>query len=589
MRLFDDAGGGGNGWAGEPLIVDSFAGGGGASTGIEMALGRSPDIAINHNADALAMHEVNHPETLHLSKNIWQVDPLEAVGNRPVGLAWFSPDCKHFSKAKGGRPVKRSIRDLAWVVVLWARRVRPQVIMLENVEEFRDWGPVSADGKPCAERKGQTFAQWTGELRRLGYRLEFRELRGFNYGAPTIRKRFFMIARRDGRPIVWPKATHGRPDDPDVIAGRKKPWRTAAEIIDWSLPCPSIFETSAEIFEKHGVRAVRPLADATMRRIARGVVRYVLEAKKPFVVTFAQQGGGNRSPDDPLHTVTASPKDQNAIVVPSFVGCGGRAGESAPRGGDEPSRDAQARERRGGTQTAKADGCVVAAHLTKFQTGSTGSQLDEPAPTVTANSYVKRPGGAAPIGIVAASMQAISPRVGEMSDRTGGRPGRISRGTPLCRLRRHLPHRGGDYRRRDRAHPGRDGAWRSLSFRRDALGNRHQANRRTDGHWDDIGQPRNRRALSRAALWRAARGEERSDGERNQRAGAAHAAGGSAGAGRGAGRQRRLARGGAPDVLLRRGRGRHRSGPRAGRAAADRHGGRKPPWRCGGLPCPAQQ
>ena len=420
MRLFDDAGGGGNGWAGEPLIVDSFAGGGGASTGIEMALGRSPDIAINHNADALAMHEVNHPETLHLSKNIWQVDPLEAVGNRPVGLAWFSPDCKHFSKAKGGRPVKRSIRDLAWVVVLWARRVRPQVIMLENVEEFRDWGPVSADGKPCAERKGQTFAQWTGELRRLGYRLEFRELRGFNYGAPTIRKRFFMIARRDGRPIVWPKATHGRPDDPDVIAGRKKPWRTAAEIIDWSLPCPSIFETSAEIFEKHGVRAVRPLADATMRRIARGVVRYVLEAKKPFVVTFAQQGGGNRSPDDPLHTVTASPKDQNAIVVPSFVGCGGRAGESAPRGGDEPSRDAQARERRGGTQTAKADGCVVAAHLTKFQTGSTGSQLDEPAPTVTANSYVKRPGGAAPIGIVAASMQAISPRVGEMSDRTEG-------------------------------------------------------------------------------------------------------------------------------------------------------------------------
>lgn len=412
---------------GKALIVDSFAGGGGASTGIEMALGRSPDIAINHNADALAMHEVNHPDTLHLSKNIWQVDPMEAVGHRRVGLAWFSPDCKHFSKAKGGRPVKRSIRDLAWVVVLWARRVRPEIIMLENVEEFRDWGPVTAEGKPCRERKGQTFALWTAELKRLGYRMEWRELRACDYGAPTIRKRFFMIARRDGRPIVWPEPTHGKPDDPDVIAGRKKPWRTAAEIIDWSLPCPSIFDSAAEIMDKHGVRAIRPLADATMKRIARGVVRYVLEAKKPFIVsvahgysggrreypiddpigaqtsggnghavavpvfTYAQQGGGNRAPDQPLHTITASPKDQNAVIVPAFVGCGGRAGQSPPRGGDQPT----------GTLTAKADSCVVAAHLTKFQTGSTGSGLDEPAPTVTANSYVKRPGGAAPIGVVA--------------------------------------------------------------------------------------------------------------------------------------------------------------------------------------------
>ncbi len=392
--LFDTVAPAGRGTPGEWLIVDSFAGGGGASTGIEIALGRSPDIAINHSADALAMHEVNHPETLHLSKNIWQVDPMEAVGNRTVGLAWFSPDCKHFSKAKGGRPVKRSIRDLAWVVVLWAKRVRPKIIILENVEEFRHWGPVTAEGRPCSERKGETFARWSADLKRLGYRMEWRELRACDYGAPTIRKRFFMIARRDGRPIVWPAVAHGPPHDPDVIAGRKKPWWTAAEIIDWSLPCPSIFDSAAEIFDKHGVRAIRPLADATMRRIARGVVRYVLEAKKPFVVTFAQQGGGNRSPDVPLHTVTASPKDQNAIVVPSFVGCVGRAGQSAPRGGDEPL----------GTQTAKADGCVVAAHLTKFQTGSTGSGLNEPAPTVTANSYIKKPGGAAPIGIVAATM-----------------------------------------------------------------------------------------------------------------------------------------------------------------------------------------
>lgn len=371
---------------GEPLIVDSFAGGGGASTGIEMALGRSPDIAINHDGDALAMHEVNHPDTLHLSKNIWQVDPLDVVGHRRVGLAWFSPDCKHFSKAKGGRPVKRSIRDLAWVVVLWAKRARPEVIILENVEEFRDWGPVSEDGRPCAERKGETFKRWAGELKRLGYRLEFRDLRACDYGAPTIRRRLFMIARRDGQPIVWPQPTHGRPDDPDVVAGKKKPWRTAAEIIDWSLPCPSIFETAAEIKEKWGVRAIRPLADATMKRIARGVVRYVLEAKKPFIVrtdmASAAARNGVNPVEDPLRTLTTA--GSHAIVVPSFVGCGGRAGQSAPRGGDEPL----------GTQTAKADGCVVAAHLSRFTQNGVGQGADEPLDTVMA--------GAPKFGVVAA-------------------------------------------------------------------------------------------------------------------------------------------------------------------------------------------
>lgn len=392
-----------------PLIVDSFAGGGGASTGIEMALGRSPDIAINHSADALAMHAVNHPATLHLSKNIWQVDPIDVVGHRRVGLAWFSPDCKHFSKAKGGRPVKRNIRDLAWVVVLWARRVRPEVIILENVEEFQDWGPVSADGKPCPERKGETFKLWTAQLRRLGYKLQFRELRACDYGAPTIRKRFFMIARRDGRPIVWPEPTHGAPDDPDVIAGQeearrtggstgkhKRPWRTAAEIIDWSIPCPSIFDSAEEIMAKHGLRAIRPLADATMRRIARREMRYVIESKRPFIVRTDMHEGAARNGvnaiDEPLRTQTTA--GSHAVVVPTFVGCGGRAGQSAPRGGDQPL----------GTQTAKADGCVVAAHLAKFQSKSTGASLDAPAPTVTANSYVKRPGGAAPIGMVAATM-----------------------------------------------------------------------------------------------------------------------------------------------------------------------------------------
>lgn len=366
MRLFDDIGAGFGRTAdtGQSLIVDSFAGGGGASTGIEMALGRSPDIAINHDADALALHEVNHPATLHLSKNIWHVDPFEAVGHRRVGLAWFSPDCKHFSKAKGGRPVKRNIRDLAWVVVLWARRARPAVIILENVEEFQDWGPLveREPGKwmPCPERKGQTFRKWVSDLKRLGYRVEFRQLRACDYGAPTIRKRFFMIARCDGLPITWPEPTHGSPDDPDVIAGRKKPWRTAAEIIDCSLPCPSIFDTAEEIFAKFGVRAIRPLAEATMKRIARGIVRYVLEAKKPFIVV-ANHGGDHfrgQGLEEPTHVVTAA-RDAWGLVVPSLVGCGGRAGQSAPRGGDQPL----------GTQTAKADGCVVAAHLVETAHG----------------------------------------------------------------------------------------------------------------------------------------------------------------------------------------------------------------------------
>lgn len=346
-----------------PLIVDSFAGGGGASTGIEMALGRSPDIAINHNAAALAMHEANHPGTLHLSKNIWQVDPLEAVGNRPVGLAWFSPDCKHFSKAKGGKPVKRNVRDLAWTVVLWAKRARPAIIILENVEEFQDWGPLiyAEDGacKPCPDRRGETFKEWVSQLKRLGYKVEFRQLVAADYGAPTTRKRLFLIARRDGQKIVWPAPTHGKPADLDVIAGRKLPWRTAAEIIDWSLPCPSIFETSEEIMAKHGLRAVRPLADATMARVARGVKRYVLDAAKPFI-----------------------------------VGCGGRMGQSPERSVDRPAQ----------TLTAKADACLVVPSVIKFQSGSTGSPVTDPLPTVTANSFHKRPGGAAPIGLLAPVM-----------------------------------------------------------------------------------------------------------------------------------------------------------------------------------------
>jgi DNA (cytosine-5)-methyltransferase 1 len=355
------------------LIVDSFAGGGGASTGIEMALGRSPDYAINHDPEALALHAANHPETVHLSKNIWQVDPIDVVGRRPVGLLWASPDCKHFSKAKGGKPVKRNIRDLAWTVVLWAKRARPRVIILENVEEFRDWGPLVETEPglfvPCKDRKGQTFRQWVGELKRLGYRVEWRELRACDYGAPTTRKRLFLIARRDGRPIVWPAATHGRPDDAEVISGRKKPWRTAAEIIDWSLPCPSIFLTKEE---GRAVGANRPLAEATMARIAKGVKRYVIDAPTPFIVPITHTGAPRVHPiGEPVRTVTTARRGEHALVVP---------------------------------------------HVTKFRENSVGVRMGEPLPTVTANGRVSRPGGAAPLGLVAPHLVRV--------DQTSGDPAR---------------------------------------------------------------------------------------------------------------------------------------------------------------------
>jgi DNA (cytosine-5)-methyltransferase 1 len=391
------------------IIIDSFAGGGGASTGIEMALGRSPDVAINHDADAIAMHEVNHPDTLHLNSNIWQIDPDEVMPGRQIGLAWFSPDCKHHSKAKGGKPLSRNIRDLAWVVVLWAQRRRPRVILLENVEEFQDWCPLDETDRPAAGRRGETFRKWVGEFKKLGYKVEWRELRACDYGAPTIRKRLFLVARCDGRPIVWPTPTHGNPKSEEVKSGKLQPWRTAAEIIDWTLPCHSIFLTKEE---GRAVGVNRPLAEATMARIAKGVQRYVIDAAEPFiisvahgfsggrreypmeeplgtvtgggiahglvvpVVTYAQQGGATRPADAPLHTVTASKKDQNAIIVPVIAGCGGRAGQSRPRSADEPLQ----------TVTAKADSVLAAVHLTKFSENSVGHLPDEPLHTVMAGA-----------------------------------------------------------------------------------------------------------------------------------------------------------------------------------------------------------
>lgn len=381
----------------KPMIIDSFAGGGGASTGIEAALGRSPDVAINHNAAALALHAANHPDTLHIDNNIWDVEPRWVTQGRKVQLLWASPDCKHFSKAKGGAPRDRNVRDLAWVVVKWAEDVRPDVICMENVEEFVTWGPVDEDGQPIKELAGVTFDLWIRRLKRAGYKVKWREMRACDYGAPTIRKRWFLVARCDGRPIRWPKPTHGNPDDPKVVKGKLKPWRTAAECIDWSLPCPSIFDSSAEIKVKHGLRAIRPLAANTLARVARGMKRYVLDAQRPFLVNLTH-GARLEAADEPFRTITGAHRGEKAVVVPSIVGCGGRAAQSRPRGGDEPCA----------TITAKADACLIAASLTRFNSGATGSDVRSPAPTVTANSWIKRPGGAAPMGVLAPYLASIA-------------------------------------------------------------------------------------------------------------------------------------------------------------------------------------
>ena len=298
-----------------PLIIDSFAGGGGASTGIERALGRGPDIAINHDAAALAMHAANHPDTHHITSDIWGVEPLEVTKGRHVELLWASPDCKHFSKAKGRAPKDRTIRDLAWVVVRWAEEVKPNVILLENVEEFQSWSPVGEDGQPVKGMEGVTFDLWRRRLRKAGYRVQFRELRACDYGAPTIRKRLFMVARRDGRPIVWPKPSHGDPRSAAVRKGRLKPWRTAADCIDWTRPCPSIFETKAAIKRRYGLDVRRPLVPNTMARIARGMKRYVLDAQEPFLVNLSH--GGQMEPGPaPLRTITGENRGEKAAVAP---------------------------------------------------------------------------------------------------------------------------------------------------------------------------------------------------------------------------------------------------------------------------------
>lgn len=369
----------------QEIFVDNFAGGGGASTGIEIGLGVTVAAAINHDPAAILMHKTNHPYTEHYQASVWDIDPREVCRGRPVAGAWFSPDCKHFSKAKGAALVNREIRGLAWITLRWAALVRPRVIMLENVEEFQTWGPVRK-GKPVKKLAGTTFRKFISQLRDLGYAVEYRELVAADLGAPTTRKRFVLIARCDGRPIVWPERTHAPRDSEEVRSGRLKPWRSAAEIIDWSLPCPSIFESKAEILEKYGLKAVRPLADNTMRRIIRGVDKFTIRSGEPFIVPTGYGERKGQAPrvhdiEEPLPTVVGSGKHNlcRPLLTPYLAECNHAGGGhiADPR---EPHK----------TITAKHTGGIVAPSLIQYHTEQTegvrASGLGVPINTVDASN-----------------------------------------------------------------------------------------------------------------------------------------------------------------------------------------------------------
>lgn len=358
------------------IFADNFSGGGGASTGIELAIGMPVTIAINHDPDAIAMHKANHPYTEHYEESVWDIDPVEVCRGRKVALAWFSPDCKHFSKAKGGKPVDKNIRGLAWVTLRWAATVKPRVIILENVEEFQTWGPLKADefGQmyPDPEKKGKTFNSFVRQLKSHGYEVEFKELKACDYGAPTIRKRFFMIARCDGRPIVWPEQTHG----PGKI-----PYRTAADCIDWSLPCPSIFDTKEEIKEKYGINAVRPLAGNTMKRIARGIQKFIIDNPRPFIVPIGYGEREGQKPrlqdiDKPLSTIVSSCKQYLCSPVMTAIGQTGFT-EDRSYPVNEPVR----------TIVSKAEQVVIAPTLIQYHSETKndearGQTVDKPILTI---------------------------------------------------------------------------------------------------------------------------------------------------------------------------------------------------------------
>lgn len=367
----------------DEIIVDNFAGGGGASTGIELAAGRPVNIAINHDAAAILLHKTNHPHTEHIQASVWDVDPEEVCAGRPVGLAWFSPDCKHFSKAKGAALVDRNIRGLAWIVLRWAGTVRPRVIILENVEEFQTWGPVRK-GKPVKSKSGQTFHKWLSQLEALGYAVEYRELVAADYGAPTTRKRFVLIARRDGQPIRWPERTHAPRDSEEVKAGKLLPWRSAAEIIDWTVPMYSIFASKQEIKEKYGVNAVRPLADNTMRRVIRGVDKFTIKSGKPFIVecnptmepfTFSNTGGSVGSPADaPVHTIRTA--GGQVLAAANLIQYHTEQSEDVRANGLDASLPTVDASNRYG---------LTAAHLVEFYGNGQAIDPEDPMHTVTSH------------------------------------------------------------------------------------------------------------------------------------------------------------------------------------------------------------
>jgi DNA (cytosine-5)-methyltransferase 1 len=362
------------------IIVDLFSAAGGASQGIFMATGRHPDVAVNHNRLAIANHELNHPQTEHFCQDVWSVDPCWVSRGRPVGLLWASPDCTHHSKAKGGPPnrdVRR--RDLAFVLTTkWVPALLPRILILENVEEFQNWGPLNKDGVPVKKAQGENFRGFCNALRHYGYAVEWNELVACDYGAPTSRKRLFLIARRDGEPIVWPEPTHGAPDSPEVLSGIRKPWRTAAEIIDWSLPCPSIFATKEEIKEKYGLSAQRPLAETTLRRIAKGLQRYVLDTASPFIVNLnhTKKDGSydcfrGSSLEDPLWTITTQPG--MGLVTPYLAR---EFGNSVGATCAKPAPTIMA--------TGQGKTALVTPFISKLRGDNFGYGIEEPVQTITA-------------------------------------------------------------------------------------------------------------------------------------------------------------------------------------------------------------
>lgn len=400
------------------LIVDNFAGGGGASTGIEIATGMSVDIAINHDPEAIKMHKVNHPHTKHYCESVWDLNPIEICQGHPVALAWFSPDCKHFSKAKGGKPKDKNIRGLAWVALRWAGTVRPRVIMLENVEEFKTWGPLNRRHHPIKSKQGKNFDQFLMQLQKLGYEMEYRELVAADYGTPTMRKRFFLIARCDGKPIIWPDATHGPLDSELVKAGKLKPYVGAYTKIDFSIPCPSIFDTAEEIKEKYGIRAVRPLAPKTMERIARGIKKFVIDNDKPFIlsqdhnkhdssealfmgVNTTNHPGGKA--DEPLHTITTG--GQQCLVSATLIQYHSETAKGEVRGQmiEDPILTVDGSNRYGLVETFLEKYCIaendsksrqkinvhkedVRAFLIKYYGQGIGQDVKNPLDTITSKA-----------------------------------------------------------------------------------------------------------------------------------------------------------------------------------------------------------